>query len=1133
MTFKKLVSILLSLSMLFPIINTVTVGAEEALSGAKASFALKEITSDAPIQTFQQGEELKFKISAGSAATEDVTVTYEVLDFEENNVDSGSIEIKKGKSSAEFILESKKNGSYHIVANYNGQTIVQQFLVVTRLKDRKKVNDSPFGLDALMYGMRNDKNKALVEDYARLIELTGVTWTRDRVYFDNYVKKDGNNFTFSMPHTAVTGNLVNDKGINVIMAMNLQPEILRENDYGDVIPTNLFDVYYFWKQLAEEYDGAVNCWEIQNEIDLGGGGSDKDGADVYSSMFKAAALGIMDSDTITEVFVSPFGAASKPGHSSEHIELLFENDIYDYTSIANYHVHESVTAPYSSYYSYYGTYVPEGYIDLEDKHGYSLIEWNGESGISTDVPEDVDATAQQQMVQAKFLVTSFVEDLAAGTDKKFFFDGISRNEGAKSWGMMSRSKTNPAAYAAFGTLSAMTHVLGEGIYLGKLKDMPEGVIAYAFADGEDTAVVYYSGSTTGEKYDFNLNTGKNSVNYFDIFANKTELSSQNGSYSLTAEEYPQYIKFAGRLDENMFTDDKVDEYTTLGKTQKSVDDSKRVIILQKYDAKTRSAARKTGYNLTDESNGVDVEVFNFNDYPVSGVINGNSANGWEIEPAAQPIQIAPMSSATVHFEIIPDSAKGQQDRITFYGDMDCGRTSDSVIKAVGKKGNIINFGDDGIAWIEESEYDAYSNADDGVLSTRVGTNGTPQWLADSMSGGDAYWAWWSGATYSATYKVNAPETGIYKLWYRGSDPSNGYSDKTVIKVNGNKTDVTKVNRTDFTATIDPKGTRKNFACGWFVAEVVLRKGINEISYEVLEKSTSGQKYACLFDCMVLAPATYTWSKPTTTSRPSGSVSDPIPLPEIIEFDENGVAKFEESEHYTYTNSADGVLSTRVGKNGTPQSLADSMSGGDAYWAWWSGTTYSAAYMVNVPETGTYKLWYRGSDPSNGYSDTSVIKVNGKEATVSKVSGTDFTATIDPTGTKKNFACGWFMAEVNLEEGVNEISYEVLKKSTSGQKYSCLFDCMVLAPSKYEWKNPTIDTYPDISTEQEEYTSGDANGDKAVDVKDVMLVRRYVAGGYGVVLFEAAVDVNKDSFVDVKDVMLLRRYIAGGYGVELK
>ena len=95
----------------------------------------------------------------------------------------------------------------------------------------------------------------------------------------------------------------------------------------------------------------------------------------------------------------------------------------------------------------------------------------------------------------------------------------------------------------------------------------------------------------------------------------------------------------------------------------------------------------------------------------------------------------------------------------------------------------------GVYWIEESDYATYQNSDDGQLSTRVGVNGTvASKTPDLVSGGDAYWAWWGGVTYSATYKLNVSEAGTYKLWYRGSDPTNGYYDKVKLNVNG--TDVT-------------------------------------------------------------------------------------------------------------------------------------------------------------------------------------------------------------------------------------------------------------------------------------------------------------------------------------------------------
>ena len=66
----------------------------------------------------------------------------------------------------------------------------------------------------------------------------------------------------------------------------------------------------------------------------------------------------------------------------------------------------------------------------------------------------------------------------------------------------------------------------------------------------------------------------------------------------------------------------------------------------------------------------------------------------------------------------------------------------------------------------------------------------------------------------------------------------------------------------------------------------------------------------------------------------------------------------------------------------------------------------------------------------------------------------------------------------------------------------------------------------------ENRNGDANGDSFIDVGDVVLVRKFVAGGYNVTVDLSAADVNDDGIVDVKDIIYLRRHIAGGYGVEL-
>ena len=74
--------------------------------------------------------------------------------------------------------------------------------------------------------------------------------------------------------------------------------------------------------------------------------------------------------------------------------------------------------------------------------------------------------------------------------------------------------------------------------------------------------------------------------------------------------------------------------------------------------------------------------------------------------------------------------------------------------------------------------------------------------------------------------------------------------------------------------------------------------------------------------------------------------------------------------------------------------------------------------------------------------------------------------------------------------------------------------------------------PDTPPEETAPLPGDTNGDGFVDLKDVVNLRRYLAGGWELTFVEAAADVNKDGSLDLKDVVTLRRYLVGGYGITL-
>ncbi len=63
-------------------------------------------------------------------------------------------------------------------------------------------------------------------------------------------------------------------------------------------------------------------------------------------------------------------------------------------------------------------------------------------------------------------------------------------------------------------------------------------------------------------------------------------------------------------------------------------------------------------------------------------------------------------------------------------------------------------------------------------------------------------------------------------------------------------------------------------------------------------------------------------------------------------------------------------------------------------------------------------------------------------------------------------------------------------------------------------------------------AGDASGDGVLNLRDVVLIRRYLAGGWDVEIDAAAADVDGDGEATTQDVVLLSRYIAGGWDVEL-
>ena len=66
----------------------------------------------------------------------------------------------------------------------------------------------------------------------------------------------------------------------------------------------------------------------------------------------------------------------------------------------------------------------------------------------------------------------------------------------------------------------------------------------------------------------------------------------------------------------------------------------------------------------------------------------------------------------------------------------------------------------------------------------------------------------------------------------------------------------------------------------------------------------------------------------------------------------------------------------------------------------------------------------------------------------------------------------------------------------------------------------------------EASGGDMDANGSINMRDVLTLRQYLAGGYGVDLTTAVGDLDGNGSINMRDLLTLRQYLAGGYGVEL-
>jgi hypothetical protein len=621
----------------------------------KVPWGLHKLSTNTGTGIFEEKDQKEVTIQFTDSASSGHQLTYHVVDYDGNVVLQNSVTLAVYAPSYTFALPQLERGHYTITveADQNGKPIQDYFSVVMNTTERKALLNHPFAID-VAGGSVIPADQA--ENYARAVQLTGVNYVRERMHWNSISSAKGAyDFSKYAPYNQAYANY----GIRVLELNHIAPTWSKST--GKNLPNSLLDAYTLAKTTAVHF-GSQADWEFWNEPDIQYT-ADSEPADQYAAFLKATTIGARDSGMSGQVALA--GIAYPPG---SYMELLMQNDVTPYMDIYNFHAHRN-----DNLSSKLLDIPPSFATHTEFIQGYGLEEkpiYVTEAGLSLKFLDSSQTiTSEQLRMQARYLATSTIESISMGVDKHFWFVFPHYLENGMSWGSFS-SRGTP--YAAVNAQAAMTHALGEAVYLGRLSGMPNGVTNYVFRDGMDSIVAYWSEVNTP----LTVSTGISRALLTDIIGREQQLTSASGSYDLQSGPDVHYLRIAGE-----FPGLSTPVYTTPVQHAPVLTATDRVVLVQNYPETAAVKAKTKGY-LLDKLTATDiqVDVYNFNDTAMSGVVTGSVYGGWNLSNPSQNVTVPPYSKATLIFTLTGSEAVAADVKfpLAFQGEFDGEATSKSV-----------------------------------------------------------------------------------------------------------------------------------------------------------------------------------------------------------------------------------------------------------------------------------------------------------------------------------------------------------------------------------------------------------------------------------------------------------------------
>ncbi|MGV9881489.1 hypothetical protein [Streptomyces sp. NPDC003006] len=580
---------------------------------------------------YRGGAGAALRLGLNAAAPRDLTVTYRVIDYFAREVASGTVRVPARTREADAPLPVLAPGNYRVVAALSpgpDDRVVGHF---AHLPPRRAVRGpaNRFGVNVATHAL---VPPPLLPAFAAATAAMGVRHVRDGSAWPAAQRRPGGPFDSHLHESVV--EVFHEHGLKVLEVVSPPPDWAL-TPTSVPLPADLRDAYRYARHLAGRGRRVTaDALQLSNEPDVDTTAST---GDQHAAYVKAVALGIADQPGGPPVVL--------PGIAQEgdFQELMLQNDVARYADVWSFHGYPPLDDTDPEFPS-----AADDQRELRDRFGADTPLWMTESGTFLPAEPGTDLSPAMQRTQARYLVLSTVESLAAGTDRHFWFCGPPCTDEGVSFALFSRDLQPLPAFSAY---AALTGLLGEANYAGTLAELLPRAAGFVFGDGAGRTVTVVC---AGKPRDVDVPVPDGATRVYDIMgaARGTPPRSARGTVRVAASRDPLYLVTDApppRRPRPTAGDDRV--------RRRPLPPAEHIVLSQRYAAANAApgkadgdAAPPLGQRLGAVTR-MTLDVYNFNGTPETVTVTARAFGGWSVTPRRARARVPARGRVGVEFTV--------------------------------------------------------------------------------------------------------------------------------------------------------------------------------------------------------------------------------------------------------------------------------------------------------------------------------------------------------------------------------------------------------------------------------------------------------------------------------------------------